>query len=357
MSKICIVGATNLKHMSLISLYTKYFDENNIPYDLIYLDRYDIDEENNAENVYKLNVKRDIKSKKIYKLIDFIKFRRFAAKYIKDNKYQFVITWQLTTAYILFGVLGRGHKYIVNVRDYIMENNPIIKFMLKKLVKKSFMTTVSSEGFYEFLPDYAYIKVNSINEKIISNITESDYKINDNKKYRIGFIGNCRFFDACYKLIDAFKNDERFEVWFSGTNSEILSEYAEKKGAENVFTTPGFAPDETIRIMSEFDVVNSAFGNDSTDCRLLVPIRLYTAVALLKPMLVNFETQLSKEVDAFGLGFSIRSYNNLADDLYNYLTNLDRNKFKENCDFYLEKSRRENTEFYNKLKELIAQTA
>lgn len=356
MSEICIVGAANLKHMSLISLYTKYFDENNISYDLIYLDRYGIDEENNAENVYKLKVKRDIKSKKIYKLIDFIKFRNFASKHIKSNKYKFVITWQLTTAYILFGVLGRGHKYIVNVRDYIMENNPVIKFMLKRLVNKSFMTTVSSAGFYEFLPDYKYIKVNSINEKIISKIVQSDYKTN-NKKYKIGFIGNCRFFDACYKLIDAFKNDERFEVWFSGTNSEVLSKYAKNNGVENVFTTPAFAPEDTIRIMSEFDVVNSAFGNDSTDCRLLIPIRLYTAVALLKPMLVNFETQLSKEVDEFGLGFSIRTYNNLSNDLYNYLTNLDRNKFKENCDFYLEKSRRENTEFYNKLKELCAETA
>ena len=43
-SKICIIGTSNIKHISLISLYTKYFDQHGMAYDIIYLDRYGIEE-------------------------------------------------------------------------------------------------------------------------------------------------------------------------------------------------------------------------------------------------------------------------------------------------------------------------
>ena len=40
MKKICILSAVNIKHMSLISIYTKYFKENGMDYDVIYMDKY-----------------------------------------------------------------------------------------------------------------------------------------------------------------------------------------------------------------------------------------------------------------------------------------------------------------------------
>ena len=53
MKKICILSAVNIKHMSLISIYTKYFKENGMDYDVIYMDKYNEEENIDAKNIYR----------------------------------------------------------------------------------------------------------------------------------------------------------------------------------------------------------------------------------------------------------------------------------------------------------------
>lgn len=352
MSKICIIGASNIKHISLISLYTKYFDNNKIPYDIIYWDRYGIEEKTNAEK--QICFKQVVGSGRINKIHIFLKFRRFVVKTCKENKYEFLITWQTTTAYLLFDYLLRKYKkhYVINVRDYIIENNVAIKIILKLLVKNAAFTAISSEGFLEFLPKNDYVKVNSINESILENVKVNT--IQKNKKiYKVGFAGNCRYFRECHKLIKALGNNPNFEIWFCGTNSEHLKEFACKEGIDNVFVKPAFNPSETIDIFSGFDIVNSAFGNDAMDNRTLVPIRLYTAASLGLPTLVNVNTQLAKEVEKGGIGFVIKDYNTLGVDLLKYLNNLEQDTFNKSCQDYLMISRQENMKFYGRLNEII----
>lgn len=343
-SKICIIGTNNLKHISLISLYTNYFDSNNIPYDIIYLDRYGIEENCTAANVYRLVAKGS--KGKLSKLFMFWKFREFAIKKIQEKKYDYIITWQTTGAYIFFDYLLRKFKakYVINVRDYVDENNKLISGMLNRLIKNSVFTTISSEGFKSFLPKHDYVKVNSINEEILHGIEGCPQNIRD--VIKIGFAGNCRYFRESFKLIDALGNDPRFELWYCGTNSETLADYARNKGIGNVKTMPGFAPSDTVKIMADFDIVNSAFGNDAMDNSTLMPIRLYTALAIHRPMLVNENTQLSKEVYSHKIGFVISSYNGLADNLYHYYKGLDFDVFTKDAANYIETARKENELFY-----------
>lgn len=352
MSRICIVGSSNIKHISLISLYTSYFDQNKIPYDIIYWDRHGIDEEVSAEN--KFCYRAIAKKGKIKKLFQFFSFRRFALRILKEKKYDIIITWQTTTAYLLYRFLMKSSSaHIINVRDYVMENSFFAKRMIRKMVAKSAMNAISSDGFREFLPAGDYIKVNSINDSILMGIEVLERP--RTQPYKIGFAGNCRYFRECYKLIDALSNDPRFEVWYCGTNSEHLSEYAKTNGVNNVFTLPGFNTKETIKIFEKFDIVNSAFGSDAMDNRTLVPIRLYTALALGLPMLVSSGTQLATEVEKGKVGFVISSYDRLADELFSYLSGMDEEMFLRNCSAYMKNARFENEKFYEKLSEIIAE--
>lgn len=352
MSKVCIIGASNIKHISLISLYTTYFDKNNIPYDLIYWDRHGIAEDSTANNTY--CYKNNSVEGKVGKLLGFLGFRRFVLKTIKKNKYRTVITWQTTVGYLLFDQLLLRHKkhYVINVRDYVAENTAWGRFIIKKLVKNAGMVALSSEGFKEFLPQGNYVVVNSINEEILSHATfECDG--HHTPPYRIGFAGNCRYFRECYKLIDALANDDRFELWYCGTNSEVLQEYAAGKGIKNVFTKPGFRKEETLKIFSGFEMVNSAFGNDAFDNRTLIPIRLYTALSMNIPVLANKNTQLSKELEASSTGYVINTYEGLGDSLYEYLSALDKRTFETACNTYMNKARAQNRNFYNALATLM----
>lgn len=349
-SKICIIGTANIKHISLISLYTKYFDAHSIPYDIIYLDRYGMDECTTAANTYKYTAEET--NGKFDKLLMFWRFRKFTIKKIIENRYRYLITWQTTGAYIIFDFLLRkfSGRYIVNVRDYVIENSQPFHTIIKKLVYKSAFTTISSEGFKSFLPSADYVKVNSINEDILSGINGRSR--NTNEVIKIGFVGNCRYFRESFKLIDALGNDKRFELWYCGTNSETLADYASAKGFDNVKTMPGFNPKDTVDIMAGFDMVNSAFGNDAMDNSTLMPIRLYTALAVHRPMLVNDKTQLGKEVLANNIGFVISSYNQLANQLFSYYKALDFDAFSKNADNYLKNARKENQLFYQALSKL-----
>lgn len=343
-SEICIVGTSNLKHISLISLYTRYFDEAGIPYDIIYWDRYGIDEVSTAQSVYKFYAEGQ--NAGLSRLLSFLRFRQYAIKRIKQGKYKYVITWQTTGAYLFFDFLLRSFKnrYVVNVRDYVAENKFPFNKLIKALVKNAAFSTISSDGFRTFLPAAEYVKVNSLNEDILANITGMPQ--NHNQAIKIGFAGNCRYLNESYRLIDALGNDDRFELWYCGTNSEKLSVYAEQKGVKNLYVKPAFDASETVTIMSEFDFVNSAFGNDAMDNSTLMPIRLYTALAIHRPMLVNDKTQLGREVEANGLGYVISNYEGLGDSLSEYNNNLDVAGFEKRCDQYLEKAREENQEFY-----------
>ena len=53
MSRVCIIGASNLINISLISIYTSYLEKNKVDYDLIYWDRKGLTELNKAKNAYK----------------------------------------------------------------------------------------------------------------------------------------------------------------------------------------------------------------------------------------------------------------------------------------------------------------
>lgn len=354
MSEVCIIGASNLKHISLISLYTRYFDENKIPYDLIYWDRYGIEEENTAEHVYRY--RHDGKRGKADRILGFLGFRNYVLKNIKRNNYKIVITWQTTVGYLLFDCLLRRYKnrYVINVRDYVAENNGIAKPIIKRLVNNAGMVAISSEGFKEFLPPSNYITVNSINEDILSDgkVQRGGHSV---PPYKIGFAGNCRYFRECYKLIDALANDERFELWYCGTNSDVLAEYAAQKNISNVFVKPSFEKKDTLNLFSEFDMVNSAFGNDAFDNRTLVPIRLYTALSLHIPVLANEGTQLAKEISSASTGYIIEGYEGLGDRLFSYLSSLDSDSFGTACDEYMVRARNQNTEFYSALKRLMEQ--
>lgn len=344
-NRVCIIGTSNLKHISLISLYTRYFDKEGISYDIIYLDRYCIDEKTNANHVYRYSELTP--SGRLAKLKMFWRFRRYAKNILKKNDYAYLITWQTTGAYLFADILLRWYKnrFVINVRDYVIENNIVFRAILKRLVKKSYFTTISSDGFRSFLPKAEYIKVNSVNEEILENICGRPLVKQD--PIKIGFAGNCRYFRESYKLIDALANDNRFELWYCGTNSEVLEDYASKRMINNVRTMPTFDPKDTIDIMSDFNIVNSAFGSDAMDNSTLMPIRLYTAIAIRRPILVNSGTQLAKEVVKGNIGYVIDGYSNLADNLYLYYQSLVPETFSSYCEQYLKAAREENEVFYS----------
>lgn len=346
--KICIVGVMNIKHMSLISLYTEFFKDKGLDFDIIYIDKYGEEESIAAKNVYKYSMELKREWSKLKKINKYREFRGFAKKILKKNKYDLVILWRTETAYLLLDyLLCTRTKYILNIRDYFNEDKAIFNKITKAVVKKSEYTTISSPKFKEFLPESNYVITHSYNKSVLDKSKVRDRLKDKNSPISIGFIGYVRFFEQDKLLIKKLGNDKRFVVKYFGAGANKLKEYAESEGINNVQFVDSFNVEETSKLLEKIDVINNLYGSKNKALDTAVSIKYYYSVYLKLPILVCKDTYMEEVTKGFGL--AIENYENIGDKIYNFYHNL---KFQEIDKLLEEKKRKiegDNLEFYKEI--------
>jgi hypothetical protein len=333
MKRICILSAVNIRHMTLISLYTERLKRDNIAYDIIYMDKYGEEEEFNANNKFVFTNIINHKDKKIKKVLQYFKFKKFAIPILENNKYDFIIVWNDVAIFMFANYLSKKweKKYCLNIRDYSGERNPYIYYRFKKVIKNAAFTTISSDGFRKFLPPHDYLQVHSFNESILTNI-KSKESFREGP-IRIVFIGNVRFLDINRHLLDIFKNDKRFELHYYGTNAEILECYAKENNIQNTKFFGTFQVSETSKYIAITDIVNNLYGNESISLIYALSIKLYYGIYNRTPILVFKGTYMAEIVSKYDIGFVVDKIDNsLPDQLYKWYKNQDFNKFNQNCE-------------------------
>ncbi|GBW54701.1 capsular polysaccharide synthesis enzyme Cap8H [Staphylococcus aureus] len=352
--RIAILGATNIKHMSLLSHYLNHIDLNINEVDIIYTDKYDIEEHIQGINnyyKYKVDIKEDWTF--IKKTIAYYRFRPYAMKILKENRYDFVIVWGSYTGHLFKSFLEKHYKnkFILNIRDYFFENNKLIKYRMKKIVDASRVTTLSSEGFLKFLPkSEKYRIIYSYNMSIIreSNVTDGFKK---RWPINIGFIGNVRFNEINQKLIKELANDSRFHMQYFGTGSEKLEVFARENFINNITFSGGFDLKETPKYLNEIDILNNLFGNQNIALDTALSIRMYYALFLNKPIITTDDTFTATEANKFGLGFSINPENlkGIGDELMDWYNNLDVMDINHKREAYRNDVIENNKQFYQEI--------
>jgi len=340
MSKtVAILGITNLKHMSLISLYTSIFHENNIVYDLIYIDKYGIEEKNSARKVYKYESNNETNSV-FGKLKHMVRFKKYAERILKENQYDFVIVWREQTAAIFADFLRKHYaqRYCVNVRDLWSKYNVFVTNGLNKALKDSRFNTIASEGFLTYLPSkYQYLFVNSVNLDILKNVENVSTK-SSRDVIKIKSIGTFRNDAYFFKLADSLANDKRFELHFIGQGSERMADYCSQHGYENVICSGTFTPDQTASFLLDADIINCSSGKEDRAEECKIPIRFYYAVFNNLPILTTEQTFLSKMSSALHLNIDIpqnpKASDGIGDIIYNAMQNFDYERSGKLLDEY-----------------------
>ena len=321
--KACIVGIQNIKHMTLISLYTNYFEKNGILYDLIYIDKYGLEEKNGANKTYRFDASAKIYNSVFGKLLKTVAFKKYACKIMNDNKYDFIVVWREQTASIFANYLKHKYqgKYCVNIRDLWNGKNIYITHGLKKAISYSAFNTISSYGFLDKLPQADYLMVHSLNPDFLNSVNNRS----SNDYYRdpitISYIGTVRFVEYCYSLIDLFGNDSRFILKFVGQGSNVIKEYTLSKNINNVICVGQFEPDNTMALLEDANIINCAFGANSLPEQRLMPIRYYYALINHCPVLTTLGTWVDTEAKKVGIGISVPNKispsKELVDRIYN----------------------------------------
>ena len=127
-----------------------------------------------------------------------------------------------------------------------------------------------------------------------------------------------------------------------------------KKTGLFVFVIDTFPREDTLSIFGKFDIINSCFGCDNLANSTLVPIRLFTALSQGLPVMASKGMFLANLLKSTNLGIEVDSFaDNLGDYIFNYISNLDYDKFSFLAHEYLLGAVNTNVDFQRKLDEFL----
>lgn len=333
MKSVAIVSVADMRHMSMISLYTELFEKAGIQYDIICTDRY-MDKEQQQSGVYAMawGLKED--ASKFRKILPFIAFASHAKKIIAERKYDFLVIWNENTAILLWDLLTGPYKgrYCVNIRDIGIDNQAVLRFLKGAVIRRSSFSTICSPPMTRFLPAFDYTLIMSQNQRILHMCTRREAFRERGLPIRITYIGKVRFLQEDRRIIEAFGNDDRFLVQYFGIGAERLHDFVVEKGYTNVKLLGLFPLEMTGSLLEQTDIINAYYGVSTFDLRVSTSIKLNYAPYLRVPALVTPGTYSEELANGFGFGYSVRNFDSLAEDLYNWYHSLDFGRFQAGCD-------------------------
>ena len=295
----------------------------NCQYDIVYWDRKDIIEGCGATNHYAMKYFLKVNASQFEKLKGYLKFRRYAVRVLKNEKYDGVILLSGNVAVLLKKILKKKYKkkYIVDIRDYYKESQKWYFNAEKDVLDSSGMAVISSKAFTKFLPCHKYYVVHNSHNITTSQINEFRAKRKKKKgePVVISCIGGMRFFEQYKKILTYFANDDRFLVAFIGYGSNFLKKFCKEEMINNVYIHDGFPPEKTLDFYYNTDIVMNLYGNNTPLLDYALSNKLYYAAQLGLPILVCPNTYMEEVAVGNGFGFSLDLEDTtMRDKLYDY---------------------------------------
>lgn len=355
--KICFISLDNIFLVPYFNNYKEILKNNE--YDLIFWNKNTDGKKDNFNleqkgKVYSFNYKILGNENKLYKFFGYIKFKNFVQKILKNKNYDRVILLQGQLTVLLATTLLKYYpnKYIVEIRDYFMENNKVYYYLEKKVLKKSRLCIISSEKYKKFLPKLNYLIMHNF-----TNFENIKVGYKKNSKIVISNIGLIRFNEQNLKFINLFQGDSRFKIRFIGKGANYLKNLAQNKNynLENIEFIDNLFPEETQKYIEETDLIFNLYGSNTPLLDYALSNKLYYSAQFLKPILVCKGTAMEDiSVKKYSFGFTFNMENeNEKERLYNYYKNIDLKLLKENCDKFLKKVEEENSRTILEIKKFL----
>lgn len=357
-----MIGIVYIGHIKRAPFLMKYLDvlnKNNKKYDIIYWNRSPQSLEGNLENykarnIYEFDLESDQYKSPTKKIIDFINFGLYAQKIIKKNKYEKLIVLTTMTAMVIRKLLLNQYKgkYIFDYRDASYEYNPIFNNMLKKVIKNSYFTCISSEGFKKILPkNIEYIMSHNI------PLLNQSFNYKENYKFKlpikVGYIGGIRRLDYMKRLVDIFSNDDRFEfhIHGGGGNLDELKKYT--KGINNIYLTGEYLESQKGDLIKSADIICYNYL-ESFNNNIALANKYYDSLIYKIPLLGNIKTYSGKLIHKNNVGISLDMDDKyFKEKLIEYMSKFDYQTFYDNTFKLLEDIKKDEEIFFTKVQEFI----
>lgn len=261
----------------------------------------------------------------------FTSFKKIGKKY-KNRDVTFYLTG-LDIA-MIFHFLNPRAKYIYEECDlthtYLGLLKRILEWVDKKIIKKSFLTVSTSEGFVEYhfgerRPSNVILVENRLNPLV------EDCKVERNKKFNpeslsIGFVGGPRF-DSIYNFIDVFCQNfpsGTFHI-YGGPVPENFQNLRKYQNCEihGFFKNPIDLP----TIYNSIDLVVATYDTKFENVKYAEPNKIYESIYFETPIVVSTGTFLANKVKKLGIGFDINAMDDSS--VINFINSLSEEVLNE----------------------------
>ena len=285
------------------------------------------------------------------KILGYIGATRLFRRVLKTQAYDFVVVLEATAGVACFDLLTKKYrqKYLLDIRDYSLENNKIFYYVESLVVRYSKMNVISSPAYRRFLPNSGSYVVS--HNYFPSNCEEKcsdsfrDVETNNNV-INISFVGTVRFYDVNKKILDAFKNDNRFSINYFGKGSEVLKEYCHNNGINNARFHGAFNSEMTMNMYRNTQLINNLYGNHSKYLDYALSNRLYHACELRIPILVCKDTYMAEVVEKYNLGYAVDINKPVVpEEIYNWYIKFNIEQFALGCEKLLHDVELDNKEY------------
>lgn len=352
---IALVFCGDLKYCPYISRYVERLENTKIDYKVYFWNRGKYSLNLDSHYIY-YDESSDLNSGKVKKLLDFVKFRSWVIKQLKENHHEKIIVLSTLTGVFLGGFLyKRKGSYVFDIRDYSYEHIVPFYNIEKKVIENSAFTAISSDGFKAFLPEHEYVIAHNFNRKDIVEGTRFTRTVGP-----INFVWNgvVRYFEFQKAYLDALKNDPRFSIIFHGDGPELngYKKYCSENGFQNIIFTGSYNNSEKARLLKSAHILNNCYGyteGAGNKLKYAVSNRFYDGMIFHIPQLVEPEGYKSEWANAAGIGVSFIPDQTFADRLYDYYEQIDAEQFDQACERELQLVIEEDDKYISMIDEFI----
>lgn len=244
--------------------------------------------------------------------------RKSLSQLFKRYQHEDVIYYFFFFDVASIGYLMCKKSYIYEESDipYTNITNKIVRNMMayidRQIIKKSFLTTITSEGFIEYHygeehPDNIIVVPNRVNERL------TDYPYNesilDESHLRFSFVGGFRYLSTLNFIKFGAKNypQHTFSVYGNIMNYEEELRKLAKEHA-NVFINGMFKnPEDLPKIYEKTDIVLANYDASSINAQYAEPNKMYESIYFHTPIVVSSGTFLARKVARLGIGYDVDS--------------------------------------------------
>lgn len=339
--KILIMGFTKIKYMPYLKSYTENIDEISNEVHLLYWNR-DLKEEDTSSfegyTRHEFRCYQEDDVSKFTKLGSFIKFRKFATKILKNEKFDRIFILHSLTGVLIADELKKNYqsKYVFDYRDSTYESFPMFKKIVGDLVKGSYATFVSSDAFRIFLPKSQEYKIHTSHNILIDSLDHKDEKEKNgilSDKIRIAFWGFIRHEAINREIIKKIASDSRFELHYYGRMQKIalsLKKYTEELEAKNIFFHGEYKPKDRYEFVRKTDIIHNIYMDKNT--MLAMGNKYYDGIIFGIPQLCMNGSFMGERVERCEVGIVVNpNRSSFLEEINNYYLNIEWNQFRKKC--------------------------